>query len=154
MTSLNKVTLIGRIGKEPLPHIFPDGKTIIGLSLATSDKWKDKETGEWKENTEWHTISVKNPVFVEYITNQVNKGDLIYLEGALQSRKWIKKDGSEGSIIEVVVRPFKDEVKLIKKNSEPEKVYTEPVAYNAKKAAMEKTKAEAQSDLDDDDVPF
>lgn len=152
MTSVNKVTLIGRIGKEPIPHIFEDGTKIIGFSLATSNKWKDKATQEWKEKTEWHNISVTNPVIVEYIVNQVNKGDLIYLEGELRYRKYMKKDGTETSLTEVCVLPFTGELKLLKSNDEPAKTYKEPVAYDKRKAELTKAKIEGQ--LEDDDVPF
>lgn len=152
MTSLNKTQLIGRIGKDPVPHIFQDGTTIIGFSLATSEKWKDKTTDEWKEATEWHNISVNNPTLVDFVTTRLNKGDLIYVEGKLRYRKWTKKDGSEGIITEVVLRPYQGELLLISKNSDKPKDIIEPVAYDRKKASSTQAKRDAQ--LDDDDVPF
>jgi single-strand DNA-binding protein len=156
MTSLNKIQLIGRVGKEPLPHIFANGSKIIGFSLATSNKWKDKETQEWKEKTEWHAISVTNSVYVDYIVNQVNKGDLIYLEGELRYRTYTKKDGTEATIPEICVLPYAGECKLLKSNDETAKTYKEPVAYDKRKAELTKAKqqAEIEGRLEDDDVPF
>lgn len=152
MASLNEVNLIGRIGKELVPHIFQDGTTILGFSLATSKKWKDKTTQEWKEKTEWHNIAIHNPIHVEYATARLNKGDLIHVQGELQNRKWTKKDGSEGSITEVVLLPYQGKLSLLQKNSEPAKVYIEPVAYDKRKAALKQ--AQVDGKLDDDDVPF
>lgn len=152
MVSLNKIQLIGRIGKEPVPHIFPDGSKIIGFSLATSNKWKDKTTQEWKEKTEWHTISVTNPILVEYIVNQLNKGDLIYVEGEMRYRKFTRKDGTDATVPEVCLIPYSGEIKLLKNNDDAAKTYVEPVAYDKRKAALKQAKIEGQ--LDDDDVPF
>lgn len=151
MTSLNTVILIGRIGKDPVPHIFPDGTTIIGMSLATGDKWKDKGTQEWKESTDWHSISVQNPHFVEYVTNRCGKGDLVQVDGELKYRKRIKSDGTETTIAEIVIK-YKGSVLLLSKGSDTPRSIVEPVAYDKRKAAMQQTKIEAQ--LDDDDVPF
>lgn len=152
MASLNRVQLIGRIGKEPLPHIFQDGTTIVGFSIATSEKWKDKNTQEWKENTEWHTISILNPILVEFTNKQLNKGDLIFVEGELRNRKWTDKNSVEKTITEIVLKPYAGKLLLLQKNSEPAKVYIEPVAYDKRKAALKQ--AQVDGKLDDDDVPF
>ena len=157
MSSLNSVKLIGRIGKDPVPHIFQDGSTIIGFSVATTDKWKDKKTDEWKEVTEWHNISIINPVYIEYTERNLNKGDLIYLEGSIRSRKWIKKDSTEGTIVEIVLKPYQGKLLLLKNGNETTRVYKQPVAYDKRKVEFIKEQeaiAKLKVELDEDDVLF
>ena len=92
MSSVNKVIILGRVGKEPEMKSFPNGDRIANFSVATSKKWRDKKTNEPKELTEWHKISVPNylvPVTEKY----VRKGDQVYLEGSLQTRSWEDKNG-------------------------------------------------------------
>ncbi len=112
MTSLNKVTLIGRLGQDPKPHTFQDGNQILGLSIATSRKWKDKTTQEWKEDTEWHSINITNQHWID-VGMRCVKGDLIYVEGALKTRKSTTKTGVEKSITEIVLAPFDGKLMII-----------------------------------------
>jgi single-strand DNA-binding protein len=102
MSGLNKVQLIGRIGKDPEIKTFSNGGSIANFSIATSETWKDKTTGEKKESTEWHNISVNGPL-VGVVEKYVHKGDQIYVEGKLKTRSW-EKDGVTKYITEVIVR--------------------------------------------------
>lgn len=106
MASVNKVILIGNVGKDPEIRSTQAGKEIANLTLATSDTWKDKATGERKEKTEWHRVSVFNENLVNVIKNYVKKGSKLYIEGQLQTRKWTDKDGNEKYSTEVVLQNF------------------------------------------------
>ncbi|MBP7190235.1 MAG: single-stranded DNA-binding protein [Rickettsiaceae bacterium] len=104
--SLNKVTLIGNLGKDPEIRTTSDGKEIATFSIATTESWKDRTSGERKERTEWHRIVVFNDGLVNVIKNYVKKGSKLYLEGALQTRKWVDNAGVEKYSTEVVLQNF------------------------------------------------
>ena len=104
MASLNKVQLIGNLGGDPEVRSFPDGTRIATVSLATNNRWKDRQTGEMKEHTEWHNVVFKGPV-VTTVEQHLRKGSTIYLEGTLRTRKW-SKDGIDRSTTEVVTPGF------------------------------------------------
>ena len=105
MASLNKVQLIGNLGDDPEVRAFPDGSRIATVSLATNDRWKDKQIGELKERPEWHQIVFAGPV-VATIEKHLHKGSTIYLEGRLRTRKWQDKEGNDRYTTEVVARTF------------------------------------------------
>ncbi len=111
--SLNKVTLIGNLGKDPEIRTTNDGKEIASFSLATSDTWKDKATGERKERTEWHRIVVFNEGLVGVIKNYVQKGSKLYIEGGLQTRKWTDSSGAEKYTTEVVLQNYSSTLILL-----------------------------------------
>ena len=104
--SVNKVILIGNVGKDPEIRSTQDGRQIASLTVATSESWKDKSTGERKERTEWNRVSVFNEGLVGVIKNYVKKGSKVYIEGQLQTRKWTDKDGAEKYSTEVVLQGF------------------------------------------------
>lgn len=106
MASLNKVMLIGNIGKDPEIRSTQGGKEIATISVATSDSWRDKTTGERREKTEWHRIVVFSDGLVGVIKKYVKKGSKLYLEGQLQTRKWTDKEGQEKYSTEVVLQGF------------------------------------------------
>ena len=110
--SLNKVTLIGCLGKDPEIRAFTNGGKVANFSIATSESWKDKATGEKKERTEWTRIAVFNPHLVDVCEKYLRKGNLVYVEGSLQTRKY-EKDGREVYTTEVVLRPFNGEIKML-----------------------------------------
>lgn len=111
--SINKVILIGNVGKDPEIRFMPDGLKIANFSVATSESWKDKTTGERKDRTEWHRISVMNDKIAEVVEKYVRRGTKLYIEGQLQSRKWTDQQGVERTTFEVVVGRFKGEVTLL-----------------------------------------
>jgi len=125
MTSLNKVTLIGRATKDPEIRQFSNGNKIANFSIATSEKWKDKTSGEQKEKTEFHRVVVNKPALITLLESYFNKGDLIYLEGKIQTRKYQDSTGVEKQITEIAVQGYEHNIKLFdykKKNSNNESI--------------------------------
>lgn len=99
---VNKVILIGNVGNEPDIRYFPSGDGVANLSLATSDSWKDRNTGEPQERTEWHRVVIRGKL-VEVVKQYVHKGSKLYLEGSLRTRKWQGQDGQDRYTTEIVV---------------------------------------------------
>jgi len=104
--SVNKVILVGNVGKDPEIRRTQDGRPIANLSLATSETWRDKATGERKERTEWHRVVVFSEPLCKVIEQYVKKGSKLYIEGALQTRKWTDQSGAEKYSTEVVLQGF------------------------------------------------
>lgn len=111
--SINKVILVGNVGNDPEIRATQDGRKIANLSIATSDSWKDKNTGERREKTEWHRVSVFNEGLVNVIENYVNKGSKLYIEGALQTRKWQDRDGNDKYTTEVVLQGYNGNLTML-----------------------------------------
>ncbi|MDH5358852.1 MAG: single-stranded DNA-binding protein, partial [Gammaproteobacteria bacterium] len=99
--SVNKVILVGRLGAEPESRAFPDGGSICNLRLATSESWKDKQTGERKERTEWHRVVLRNRLG-EIAQQYLHKGSQVYIEGRIQTRKWQDQNGQDRYSTEIV----------------------------------------------------
>ena len=104
--SINKVIIVGHVGKDPDIRTFQDGGKIANFSVATSQSWKDKNSGERKERTEWHNISIKSDGLVKVIEQYVKKGDQVGIEGELQTRKWKDQSGNDRYTTEIVVTGF------------------------------------------------
>ena len=104
--SVNKVIIIGNLGKDPEIRSFQTGDRVANFSVATSESWKDKATGERKERTQWHKIAVFNQGLVGVIERYLKKGSKVYLEGMLETRKWTDQSGQEKYMTEVVLRPY------------------------------------------------
>ena len=100
MASINKVIIVGNLGKDPEMRSFPNGDQVANVSIATTDKWKDKTTGEMKEATEWHRINF-NGRLAEIVGQYLKKGSQVYVEGSLRTRKWTDKDGVEKFTTEI-----------------------------------------------------
>ena len=105
MASVNKVILVGNLGRDPEIRTFPSGDQVANVTIATSDRWKDKQSGELKEHVEWHRVVFKGKV-VDTVEKYLRKGATIYLEGALRTRKWQDKEGHDRYTTEVVARGF------------------------------------------------
>lgn len=105
MSSINKVILIGNLGADPEVRSLDNGNKVANLRVATTESWKDKTTGEKKEKTEWHRVVIFGPV-AEVAESYLSKGSKVYLEGALQTRKWVDSDGNERFSTEVVLQGF------------------------------------------------
>jgi single-strand DNA-binding protein len=129
MLSLNEVRLIGNLGSDPEIRAMKNGKEVANLSVATSEHWKDKESGERKERTEWHRVSVFAPGLVKTIKDLYKKGQRVYVEGKLQTRSW-EKDGQTHYSTEIIVEGFVGTVRLVdaKPGAEPELVADEAEA--------------------------
>src|ERR1700691_2333742 len=105
--SINKVILVGNLGRDPEIRSTNDGTRIANLALATSETWRDRNSGERKERTEWHRVVIFNERLVEVVEKYVKKGSKLYIEGALQTRKWTDNAGVEKYSTEIVVRRFR-----------------------------------------------
>lgn len=105
-SSLNKVELIGRLGKDPEVKNLSNGSSVANFSVATSESWKDKRSGERQEKTEWHRIVVWNEKTIEFVEKYLKKGDLVRIEGKLQTREWEDQEGQKKYATEVVIPAF------------------------------------------------
>ena len=150
--SLNKVTLIGNLGKDPEVRNAQSGMKIINLTIATSDSWNDKASGERKEQTEWHRVVIMNDRLADVAEKYLKKGSKIYIEGKLQTRKWTDNAGQEKYTTEVLIGRFGGELLLLDRNPN-----SSSEAYTAKPAAARPAAAswdaKAGADLDDE-IPF
>jgi len=111
--SLNKVILIGNLGKDPEERRLNSGDAVVSFSIATSDRWKDKATGERKEKTEWHNIVIFNENIGRIAMQYLKKGSTVYIEGALQTRKWQDKEGHDKYTTEIVLQKYRGELTLL-----------------------------------------
>src|SRR5277367_1157294 len=118
--SINKVTLLGNVGQDPKITAFQNGGKVANFSLATSESWKDKATGEKKSKTEWHNIVVKSEPLVEIVGKYIKKGSKLHVEGKLETRKYAGKDGAERYIAEVVLYPISGEIVLLDPKAAPD----------------------------------
>lgn len=111
--SVNKVILVGNLGRDPEIRSTQDGTRVANLSLATSESWRDKNTGERREKTEWHRVVVFNERIVEVAEKYLRKGSKVYVEGQLQTRKWTDQSGQEKYTTEVVLQRFRGELTML-----------------------------------------
>ena len=111
--SVNKVTILGNLGQDPEVRTFPSGGKICNMSVATTDTWRDRETGERREKTEWHRVTIKAEPLVKIAEQYLRKGSKVYLEGRLETRKWQDQSGQDRYTTEVVLPPFKGELTLL-----------------------------------------
>ena len=113
MAGVNKVILVGNLGADPEVRQLPSGEPVVNLRLATSESWRDKNSGERKEKTEWHKIVIFNENLAKVAEKYLHKGSKIYIEGALQTRKWTNKDGQDQYSTEVVLQKFRGELQML-----------------------------------------
>ncbi|MDP3372526.1 MAG: single-stranded DNA-binding protein [Candidatus Paracaedibacteraceae bacterium] len=111
--SVNKVILVGNLGKDPEIRFMPDGAKVANFSIATGESWKDKTSGERRERTEWHRISVMNDKLSDICEKYLKKGSKVYVEGQLQTRKWTDQSGQERFTTEVVIGRYRGELTLL-----------------------------------------
>ena len=111
--SINKVILVGNIGQEPQVRSMQSGQKVVSFSLATSDRWRDRQTGEQKEQTEWHRVVIFNPSLVEIAERMLQKGTKLYLEGSLRTRKWQNQQGVDTYTTEVVLNPYAGQMVIL-----------------------------------------
>lgn len=111
--SVNKVILVGNLGRDPEVRTAQDGSKIVNLNIATSESWKDRSSGERREKTEWHRVVIFNPNLADVAERFLRKGSSVYIEGALQTRKWTDQQGVEKYSTEVVIGRFKGELTLL-----------------------------------------
>ncbi|MGB4827703.1 MAG: single-stranded DNA-binding protein, partial [Paracoccaceae bacterium] len=111
--SVNKVIIIGNLGRDPEVRSFQNGGKVVNLNVATSETWRDKASGERKERTEWHRVSILNENLAKIAEQYLKKGSKVYIEGQLETRKWQDQSGAEKYTTEVVLRPYRGELTLL-----------------------------------------
>ena len=111
--SVNKVTLVGNLGRDPEVRTMQDGNKVVNLSLATSERWKDRNSGEQRERTEWHRVVIFNENLVRIAEQYLRKGSTCYIEWQLQTRKWTDQHGAEKYTTEVVLQRYRGELTLL-----------------------------------------
>lgn len=111
--SVNKVIIVGNLGRDPEVRTFGNGGKVVNLNIATSETWRDKTSGERKERTEWHRVSILNEALGKIAEQYLRKGSTVYIEGQLETRKWQDQSGAEKFTTEVVLRPYRGELTLL-----------------------------------------
>ncbi|MEL6959705.1 MAG: single-stranded DNA-binding protein, partial [Pseudomonadota bacterium] len=111
--SLNKVMLIGNLGRDPEERSFQNGGKVVNLRIATSETWKDRNTGERREKTEWHSVAIFSEPLGRVAMQYLKKGSKVYLEGQLETRKWQDQSGQDRYSTEVVLRPYRSELTML-----------------------------------------
>ena len=150
MASLNKVTLIGNLGRDPEIRSTQNGSKLANLALATTEKWTDKQSGEKKEKTEWHKVVIYNERLADLAERYLSKGSQIYIEGALQTRKWTDNQGVEKYTTEVVLKNYAGDMKFLS-GGKPQAGTT----YQGNPdGSVIKTNPNGNNAVMDDDIPF
>ena len=151
--SINKVILLGRLGADPEIRMSQDGKKIAKFSLATSESWKDKQSGEKKEKTEWHKVIIFSSGLADITEKYIKKGSLIYIEGQISTRKYTDQSGIEKYITEIVLQGYNCQLTMIDNRSENSENLSSPSIDNTldKKESVD----DSLQGIDiDDEVPF
>jgi single-strand DNA-binding protein len=157
--SINKVILIGNVGQDPEIRSFQTGGKVCNLSIATSERWRDRESNEQKERTQWHRVVVFNENLVNLIEKYVNKGSKLYIEGQLETRKWTDSSGVDKYATEVVLRNFKGEITFLDSRGNNNENQIESNNNNLKQEENNQLNqsvienSNINSDIDDD-IPF
>ena len=153
--SLNKVLLIGRLGNDPEVRSTQDGRTVVNFSLATSETWRDKNTNERKEKTEWHRVVVFNEGLSKIIQQYVKKGSRIYIEGQLQTRKWQDQSGQEKYTTEIVLQNYSGNMTILDSQNDGMSINSSQSDQLTKADnSEEKITEDAVADDFDDEIPF
>ena len=153
--SINKVILVGNVGNDPEIKTFQNGNKVANLSIATSERWKDKETGEQKSLTEWHRVVIFNTIFISLAEKFIKKGAKIYVEGQLQTRKWQDSSGVDKYSTEVVLQNYRGEIVLLdrQENIDTNSQIKKENMTNNNSIDNSKHYSKKIDDLDDD-IPF
>ena len=146
MASLNKIMLIGNLGKDPEMRCLPNGDAVCNITVATSEQWKDKQTGDKKESTEWHRVVFFRRL-AEIASEYLKKGSSVYVEGSLKTRKWQDKDGSDRYTTEIVG----NEMKMLGGKAGQDDA---PRAQEPRREASRASVPAKGNTFDDDDIPF
>ena len=150
--SVNKVIIMGNLGKDPEIRNFPNGGRVCNFSVATSESWRDKNSGEKQERTQWHNISILSEPLVNIAERFLKKGSKVYLEGQLETRKWQDNSGSDRYSTEIVLSPYKGEITLIDNKSDSN-MTNEPISNNQMDEIQENNVSPNVDDFDDE-IPF
>ncbi|MGY6694610.1 MAG: single-stranded DNA-binding protein [Roseinatronobacter sp.] len=153
--SVNKVIIIGNLGRDPEVRSFPNGGKVCNLRIATSERWKDRNSGETREKTEWHSVAIFSEPLVRIAEQYLKKGSTVYIEGQLETRKWQDQSGADRYTTEVVLRPYKGELTMLggrgdTGNSGSSGGYDRDEGYSS---GQSRSSLPGASDLDDE-IPF
>ena len=155
--SVNKVILMGNLGKDPEIRNFPNGGKVCNFSVATSENWRDRNSGEKQERTQWHNISILSEPLVNIAERFLRKGSKVYLEGQLETRKWQDNSGADRYSTEIVLRPYKGEITLIDNkadnNTINESIINEPNS-DSKINQNNEINTNLTTEDFDDEIPF
>jgi single-strand DNA-binding protein len=151
--SVNKVILMGNLGRDPEVRQGSSGQKVVSFSLATSDTWKDK-TGQRQERTEWHRVVIFNPNLAEVAEKYLRKGSKVYVEGALQTRKWNDQSGQEKYSTEIILGNFRGELVLLDQNRGGAEAPSAEVGASSAGASGGGASWDSMSSVDDDEIPF
>jgi len=161
--SVNKVTLVGNLGRDPEVKFAQSGSKIVNLSIATSESWKDRESGERREKTEWHRVVIFNEPLANIAEQFLKKGAKVYLEGQLQTRKWTGTDGIEKYTTEVVLQRYRGDLTMLDRRGEsfdspdgdPSPLDSPEISSDSSSLADSPTQSDTGAFKDlDDDIPF
>mgnify|MGYP001156961320 FL=1 len=161
--SVNKVTLVGNLGRDPEVRSMQDGGKIVQLSIATSESWKDRNSGERREKTEWHRVVIFNENLGRTAEQYLRKGSTVYIEGQLQTRKWTDQQGQEKYTTEVVLQRYRGELTMLggRADSVPSTEYNDTTSGSGSNAGLQNESANNDvsgsiSGIDDldDEIPF
>lgn len=147
MSSVNKIILVGNLGKDPEVRTMQSGDKVANLSIATSERWKDK-SGERKERTEWHRVVIFNQNIIKVAEQYLKKGSKVYIEGQLETRKWTDQSGVDKYSTEVVLRPYKSELTMLDSRNEQNSGST----FNDYQP--KNNQSQIVDELEDDEIPF
>ena len=155
MSSVNKVILLGNLGRDPEIRSMQSGKKMASFSIATSKRWKDRNTQEQKENTSWHNIVVFNEGLVDVIEKYIKKGSKIYVEGELSTRKYQDKDGNDRYTTEVVLQGYNSTLTMLGSNSSISTQQESSITSNNEDQVEDNfDSSSSDSSNIDDDIPF
>lgn len=154
-SSLNKVMLIGNLGADPIIRQTQDGKRLAQLSLATSETWKDKNTGEKKDKTQWHRIVIFNDGLAGVVESYLKKGSKVYIEGQLQSRKYTDKEGVEKYTTEIVLANYNGTLTMLDSKGSSGDFSSDSMSQIDQNTSSDSQSLSNSDDLDiDDEIPF
>ncbi len=150
--SINKVILVGNVGQDPEVRTLSDGREIANFSLATSESWKDKSTGEKKEKTEWHRLVIFSQGLVNIVKNYVKKGTKLYVEGSVQTRKWTDAQGVEKFTTEIVLQNFNSSLQILDSRERSSGQSSSSSDYSSNKSRNNNSDISVEEN--DDEIPF
>ena len=152
--SVNKVILVGNLGRDPEVRRLTSGDPVVNLSIATSESWRDKASGERKEKTEWHRVVIFNENLAKVAEQYLKKGSKVYLEGQLQTRKYNDKDGSEKYSTEIVLQRFRGELVMLDGRGGDGDRAERPAMAGASAGGAEGSRSFQRGGDLDDEIPF
>tara|TARA_A100000164_G_scaffold320699_1_gene302983 strand:+ start:61 stop:534 length:474 start_codon:yes stop_codon:yes gene_type:complete len=154
--SVNKVIIVGNLGKDPEVRNFPNGGKVCNFPVATSETWRDRNSGEKQERTQWHNIAIFSEPLVNIAERFLKKGSKIFVEGQLETRKWQDNSGADRYSTEVVLRPYKGELTLLDNKPETDNTQRESLSESTTSVMPQNTENSPSFEVDDfdDEIPF